>query len=277
MKQWIFAVLLAKILVLGTVGQAVGASLAPEHEMQRLLLVADESIKSMEYGKAKSALDKIGELAIDPEVKYFYFKGLVDANSGERNMARDALVEYVNRAGSDGEYYEKALRLITELESETTESASTSKSEIDWSQVVTSENDQYLAGLRKLYLTNNDEKALLEHINSLLKANVYVPGRIRHLNQNEGRVFRISANSKDEVVVQETDYTQSGNASHSLSRLAVFGVDPYIKSDCNTDHRECWLWHPVETQEKWIVIADNKEALGELTRAMTALIRLLQK
>ncbi|OZG72569.1 hypothetical protein BTA51_15780 [Hahella sp. CCB-MM4] len=276
MKQWIFAVLLAEILVLGTAGQAVSATLAPEHEMQRLLLVADESIKSMDYGKAKSALDRIGELAIDPEVKYFYFKGLVDANSGEREAARDALVEYVNRAGSEGEYYEKALRMITELDTERAESTPANKPEIDWSQVVTSENDQYLAELKKLYLTNSDEKAVLEHINSILKENVYVSGRIRHLDKNEGRVFRISTNSKDELVVQETDYTKSGNASHTLSRLPVFGVDPYVQSDCNFERRECWLWHPVD-KDKWIVIADNQEALGELSRAMTALIRLLQK
>ncbi|WP_020407692.1 hypothetical protein [Hahella ganghwensis] len=275
MKQWIIAVLLAKALMFGAAGQVMGATLAPEHEMQRLLLVADESIKTLDYADAKSALDKIAELSIEPEVSYFYFKGLVDANYGENDSAANALVEYVNRAGNEGEYYEQALRLITDLENK--KAASTTKSDIDWSQVISSENDQYLASLKKLYLTSSDKNALVEHINGILKANVYVPGRIRHLDKNEGRVFRISTNSQDELVVQETDYTQSGNANHTLSRMGVFGVDPYVGSDCNFDRRECWLWHPVESQDKWIVITDNQKALSELSRAMTALIRQLQK
>ncbi len=273
MKQWILAV----VVIFGFIESGMAASLAPEHEMQRLLIIADENIRAENYVAAKDALDKISVLKLEPEVRYYYFQGLVEAHAGNLQAAEDALVDYVNKAGSEAKYYEAALRKITELGSDASGRPSEPKSDIDWSQVVVSQNDQYLANLKRLYLTNSDTKALLEHINGILAANVFVAGRLRNLNENEGVHYRISTNSNNEIVVQTTDYTNPANASHNLNRLGVFGIDPYIRTDCNFDRRECWLKHPVEPEEKWIVIAENQAALQELTRAMTQLVRMLQK
>ena len=273
MKQWILAV----VVFFGLIESGMAASLAPEHEMQRLLMIADESIRAERYETAKEALTKISALKIEPEVRYFYFQGLVEAHDGNTEAAENALVDYVNKAGSEAEYYQTALHMITELGNETADKPKEPKSDIDWSQVVVSQNDQYLANLKRLYLTTDDTKALLEHINSILAANVFVSGRIRNLNENEGVHYRVSANSKNEIVVQATDYSDPANVSHTLNRLGVFGVDPYMRSDCDFSRRTCWLKHPVEPQEKWIVIGENQAALQELTRAMTQLVRTLQK
>jgi len=272
MKQWILAV----VVFFGLIELGMAASLAPEHEMRRLLIVADESIRAERYGTAKDALSKISALKIAPDVRYFYFQGLVEAHEGNAGAAENALVDYVNKAGSEAEYYQSALHMITELGNETSGKPKEPKSDIDWSQVVVSQNDQYLANLKRLYLTNDDTEALEEHINGILAANVFVPGRIRNLNENEGVHYRVSANAKNDIVVQITDYSDPANASHSLNRLGVFGVDPYVRTDCDYSRHACWLRHPIEPQEKWIVIGENQAALQELTKAMTQLIRILQ-
>ncbi|AZZ91115.1 tetratricopeptide repeat protein [Hahella sp. KA22] len=264
------------ILALSFACQANADSLAPEHEMRRLLFVAEESIEAERFAQAQEALDKVAELNITPTVQYYFYRGRVAMKSGEYEKAREAFVRYVNLAGSDGDYYEESLRAITRLDDQLKPPKQTAEStSIDWSKVVENGSGEYLQKLRGLYLAGSDQSALVQHINSLLAANVYIPSRIRKLNEEEGIVYRVSVNSRNEIVLQETNYL-SANVSHNVSRFKVFGVDPYVRTGCDLNQRACWLWNPENQDEKWLMITENKSAVDELSRAMTELIKLLQ-
>jgi len=261
------------LLVLVQVWAINAANLAPEHELQRLLIVAKESLDANDNEQARSTLNKIDQLGIDPGIDYFYFLGQLEANTGNRGTAKAALINYVNQAGKEGEYYQRALRLITSVENEVEDQA-TKPASVDMGDVLVSEGDEYINRLQRLYLTNQPIQALTEHVNSILAENVYVPGRIRRPGTNEGLIYKVSTNSIQELVVQESDY-RSERPGHSMQRLPVFGVDPYINSDCDSISRSCWLYHPLD-QRRWITIAERPAALAELSKALTQLIRQLQ-
>jgi hypothetical protein len=255
---------------------AVHAStLAPEHELQRLLIVARESLQAADNAQTREALKRIEELGIDAGANYYFYLGQLEANSGNRDAANTALIEYVNRAGSEGEFYQRALRLITKLEQ--TKPAETALSDPkDLSGALTGERNQYIASLKKLYLTDNPEQALVEHINSILSENIFIPGRIRRPGSNEGLVYKVATNSLKELVIQESDYRKA-RPGHSMQSIPVYGVDPYLSGECDYNQRMCWLSHPLKSQQRWITIADNPSALTELSKALTQLIRQLQQ
>lgn len=262
------------IIIAVQVWSGVASSLAPEHELQRLLIIAKENLDAEDDAKARQALERIVALDIDAGANYYFYLGKLEANSGNIEAATSALIEYVNRSGSEGEYYDRSLRLITQLEqSVVPESAPAQQNTRN--VALTGEREQYVTRLKTLYLTDNTEQALLDHINSILVDNVYVPGRIRRPGINEGLVYKVSVNSLNEVVVQESDY-RKGRYGHSMQSLPVFGVDPYLRSDCDNNLRMCWLSHPLENRDRWITIADNPTALNELSKALTNLIRQLQ-
>ena len=256
------------------VWSGLASSLAPEHELQRLLIIAKENLETENDSKAREALERVQALQIDAGANYYFYLGQIEANDGNNEAATNALAEYVNRAGSEGEYYERALRLVTAIEQEA-ESNVVPVQPKDQQVALTGEREQYSARLKRLYLTENLQQALLDHINSILIDNVYVPGRIRHPGKNEGLMYKVSVSSQGEVVVQESDF-RGGRNGHSMQSLPVFGVDPYIESDCDSNSRQCWLNHPLENQDRWITIADNPNALTELSKALTQLIRQLQ-
>ncbi len=262
------------VLLSMLIGIAQAASLAPEHELQRLLIVAKESINSADFNTTRTVLDKIEALGIDPGADYHYYLGQLEANTGNLQAASDAFINYVNAAGSEGQYYQTSLRMITQLERQQ-EAAKPQAPPEDISDLLVGEGDQYLSQLRQLYLAKDDISALIEHINGLLAANVYVPGRIRYVGSKEGIVYKITTNAQQELVVQESDYLDE-RPDHNLFRISVYGVDPYLRSECDFNQRRCWLNHPIERQNHWITIADNQEALTELAKAMTQLIRRLQ-
>ena len=233
-----------------------------------------ESLAGGDYLVAREAMEKIDELPVSPGTDYFFYRGQLEVNAENDHEANAALVIYVNKAGREGEYYQQALRLITALEQRKILDSDTSARLAEAGQI-SGDGEDYMAQLQKLYLTQSPVRALTEHINSILAENTFVPGRIRHPGLNEGLVYKVSVNSVREVVVQESDYRRT-TPGHNMRRAVVYGVDPYIANECDYDRRMCWLYHPVEKQERWITIADNKEALTELSRAMTQLIRQLQ-
>jgi len=268
--------LIFTLTIMMQAGYGVATNLAPEHELERLMIVAKESLVAGNYGVAREALDSIENLNADPGVDYLFYRGQLEAKSENNAEASAALVSYVNEAGKGGEYYQSALRLITLLEQrKLSEQNATTAASTEADQTLQSESQNYLSQLQELYLSQSPVRALTEHINSILAENIFVPGRLRHPQVNEGLVYKVSINSAKEVVVQESDYRLQ-IPGHSMRRAAVFGVDPYVAGECDVTLRMCWIYHPVEKQERWITIADNSDALRELSKAMSQLIRQLQ-
>jgi len=58
--------------------------------------------------------------------------------------------------------------------------------------------------------------------------------------------------------------------------FSVYGVDPYIAYQCNARASNCWLMHPV-SNDRWLQVLDNREAAGEIAKALSELIKQMQK
>ncbi len=58
--------------------------------------------------------------------------------------------------------------------------------------------------------------------------------------------------------------------------MDVYGVDPFIKYNCDYDRYICWLYHPINQHDRWILLDRNDDAAKELSEAMGRLIQSVQ-
>ena len=103
--------MLASLLMAGQV-----SALEPEHETRRLMLATEEAVSSESWGEAGEYLNRLQQLEGEKPANYFYFRGRVMLESDHYNEAQAALEKYVSLAGSEGEHYTDALKLITNVE-----------------------------------------------------------------------------------------------------------------------------------------------------------------
>ncbi len=153
------------------------AALSPEIEADRLVLATRTYLDQGNVSRAAQSLEKMEQLKTELPAEYFFYKGQVAWHGKESAAARSALEEYVQRAGREGEYYQKALVLLTEIEefsAETGTPASAGEANIQWQRQGV-HSDEYVERLRKLYLKDQAKDALVEHINSLLATKPFRP------------------------------------------------------------------------------------------------------
>lgn len=254
-------------------------SLQAEHEADRLLLATEEALADNNYSQAEEHLNAIRQLGITPppEYEFFYGKLLHHRNNGTR--ARSHLENYVNRTGRDGEYYRDALNLITEIERERSgqstadNTASSGTSEIGWSR----SSQEYIDRIKELYETDDAIQALSLHVNNLLKFYAYgreeVVAGSRRLSQPTRHKIQVGENGK------LISFNRAGATEEAPVReesFSVYGVDPYIAYQCNARASNCWLMHPV-SNDRWLQVLDNREAAGEIAKALSELIKQMQK
>ncbi len=98
------------------------------------------------------------------------------------------------------------------------------------------------------------------------------------LKQKEAKkgVQYVLSLSGNELQLQEKRYDKAGAPTLLVSRMDVFGVDPFVKYSCDFDRYVCWLYHPVNQYDRWILIDRNEAAVKELSEAMSRLIKSLQ-
>lgn len=285
-QDWVKAVVLG--LSLGLPVSSAAEDLAPEFEMERLGLLMEEQLAADDFSGVRGTLDAMQALEAELPADYQYYRALVAFEARDNVTARDHLVRYVNQAGREGKYYEQALKFISSAEKEirsATAEAKVSAVQPDAqpnpfqtreSILQADERRAYLEGLRSLYLRQNDREALLDHLNALLTANPYVPGRIVDLNRRLGVYYRVSVSGRDTLVLQRSEYAENGQVDIQMDRTSVFGINPYVESDCDFPRRQCWVSHPVRASEHWLVLMDRPEVAREIAQALSYLILELQ-
>src|SRR5690554_2041562 len=97
---------------------AQGQSLAPEHEIRRLMLATEEAVAAERWGEASEYLNRLQKMDSEKPADYFFYRGRAMLQAGHLNEARAALEAYVGRAGVDGQHYQQSLKLITDIEKE---------------------------------------------------------------------------------------------------------------------------------------------------------------
>ncbi|MFD2229006.1 hypothetical protein [Alkalimarinus sediminis] len=264
--------LLAFFILIPALSLATG--LPPEHEAKRLLLAVQHSIDSQQWVKAEQQLKAITALEVPLPEKFHYMHGQVLFHQAEYELAQKSLEIYVLQAGEEGEFYIQALEMITaadEKKREVVVEKPVKKSDL----TLEKSKDAYLDGLKALYLTDSAIDALVLRINSILSTHPYQGVRVIQKDANKGAKYRISVVGK-QLQVQEKKYARDGSPTLLVSKMDMFGVDPFVKFGCDYERYICWLYHPVNQFDRWILIDRDKSAAKELSEAMARLIRLLQ-
>lgn len=260
-------------------------ALPPEHEVQRLLLSASKALDSDSMDKAAQQLERIQKLEIEPPSIYYYYQGRVFHHQKRYIEAKSMLETYVVRVGADGEHYSAALDMITvgeeSLEAEDKiskendpQSSAKPLTNIQWKP---QSSDDYLSSLRQQYLANNDIDALRLHINSLLKDNAFHGSRLKTKGQKKGTEYSVDISSQRELLIKEKDYRGKSGPRLDVRKMDVYGIDPLIQYGCDYNQFVCWLYHPVNDRQRWILLDRNDQAAQDVSKAMSRLIRLLQK
>jgi len=256
--------------------QTTGNALQPIHEADRLIMAAEESIEDNNFPDAERYLQKAGELGIELPAGYDFLYGKIFFRNGDFAKANERLEKYVTREGNEGHYYREALSLITTIEKKSDNNpesiSGTPKSEIKWS----SKNDSYLQKISRQQGNENLTAALTSHINQLLKqhsvGNRKILAASRTITPSN---HTIKTSSKGEVI-SINQYGSNKKSPIKEDRFPVYGIDPYVSFECPQSTASCWIVHPI-TEKRWLQITEDKDTASELAKALTQLIRQMQK
>ncbi len=139
------------------------------------------------------------------------------------------------------------------------------------------EQAAYLDGLKRLYLTDNERQALLAHSNALLETYALRAGYQVGQAQRQDLLYHFSVGGAGELVLREETRGAQGTAiAVRNQRVAVFGIDPFIRYECPTGGIRCVLFNPADGSPLLSILRDHQGA-GELAKALSFLIRNVQK
>jgi len=253
-------------------------ALAPEHETRRLMLATEEAVAAESWGEAGEYLNRLQQLEGTKPADYFYYRGRVMLQAGHLNEAQSALEAYVTAAGAEGSHYQKALKLITDVEKARKERAvapTNGNGEASKVAVIEPAGDQQMASLRKLYLVNSDQEALELHMNSLLEVAGWRENQtIVQVDEPADVSYRIRAET-NAVNVQEIRRDNEGRMVRTTQTMSVFGVNPQVEWACEPATTTCWVYDPRDGS-RMMQLALDREQTREIARTFGRLIRNLQ-
>lgn len=269
-------VALASLLVCTGAG---ATSLAPEHEVRRLMLAAEEAVDSGNWGEAGEYLNSLQRLEGEKPVDYYFFRGRVMQESSHLNEAQSALEAYVARAGAEGAHYQESLQRITAIEKARKESSRKNLSQAEQSEpvaIIEPSNQQSLEDLRSLYLVNSDQEALTLHLNSLLDlAGWREDQRIVRLDVPADVSYRIAA-AENRIEIQESTRESDDRTLKNTQSIEVYGVSPQVEWDCQAGAASaCWVYDPRDGS-RLMKLAPTRDRAEEIAWALGRLIKTLQ-
>lgn len=139
------------------------------------------------------------------------------------------------------------------------------------------EQARYLAELKRLYLTQDERKALLAHSNTLLDTYALRAAyQVGQAQRNDLR-YQLSVSAPGELLVRQEVRAEKGmDMTVSNQRLSVFGLDPYIRYECPATGIVCVLQNPADGRP-WLRVLRDHQGAAELAKAISFLIRNMQK
>lgn len=252
-------------------------ALAPEHETRRLMLATEEAVATERWGEAGEYLNRLQQLEGAKPADYFFYRGRVMHQAGHLNEAQSALEAYVESAGTDGSHYQKALKLITEVEKVRKQQAALQNGNGESSKVAVIEpaGDQKMASLRKLYLASSDREALTLHLNSLLEVAGWREDQtIVQLDEPADVEYRVRAESSA-INLQEIRRDADGRMVRTTQNLSVYGVNPQVEWGCEAAATTCWVYDPRDGS-RLLQLSLDRAQTQEIARTLGKLIRNLQ-
>lgn len=256
-------------------GQAA-AALAPEHETRRLMLAIEDSVAAESWGEASEYLNRLQLLETEKPADYHYYRGRVMLQSSHFNEAQAALDAYVTKAGAEGSHYQDALKLITGIERARKEKAKVTKTG-DGARVAVIEpaEDKNSESLRKLYLADTDQEALILHLNSLLGVAGWRQDQaVVHLDKPADIEYRLSS-AGDVISVQQIQRNSTGEITQTTRQVPVLGVNPKIEWGCEPAVATCWVYDPRDGS-RLFQLSPKRGQVEEIAQTLGKLIRNIQ-
>ncbi|WP_233282026.1 hypothetical protein [Pseudomonas mangiferae] len=140
-----------------------------------------------------------------------------------------------------------------------------------------SEQQRYIAGLKRLYLTGDERRALLEHCNSLLGTYALRAGYQVGQPQRDDLSYRLSVGHPGELLAREEQRAEHGTRlAVRTERLSVFGLDPFIRYECPQSGITCTFYNPADGSP-WLRTVRDLKGAEELAKALSFLVRNVQK
>lgn len=279
MRVW----LAASLLVLSS---PLAQALPADMEADRLVLAAEEKIAQQDFEGARQYLERVGPLKAEPRPDFFYLFGQVKQHDGDLPGAEKQLSQYVSKTGREGEHYEEALRLLTQIEeqlrSQKDVAAGRDKAgdlKAAGIEASDTEGKAYDDQVRKLYPAASLQDSLVTHINSLLRSYIYLEGKIKNPDTSNRESYSLSVKAPSEILVTRNvrdSAVNNGQASLSVVKINAFGVSPFVSYRCSGVTDSCLLQNPA-SGEAWIRIANDEKAAKDLSTALTRLIKALQR
>ncbi|WP_227714361.1 hypothetical protein [Marinobacter sp. 1-4A] len=270
-RQMVKVAVMASALMAGQV-----AALAPEHEARRLMLAIEEAVTEESWGEAGEYLNRLQLLEAEKPVDYHYYRGKVMLQSSHFNEAQSALEAYVTKAGTEGEHYQDALKLLTNIERARKAKAQAPQTSSDTKiAVIEPAGDSRLESLRKLYLADSDREALVLHLNSLLGTAAWREDQgVVRLDKRPDIEYRVNV-SGNAIAVQEIKRNSAGGATRTTAQVQVFGVNPQVEWGCEPAVATCWVYDPRDGS-RLFQLAPNRTQVEEVAQTLGKLIRNLQ-
>jgi hypothetical protein len=272
-------------------------ALTPIEEADRLLSAAEQAFADDNRQQADEYLSDalLLGIALPPEFNFLYGKLLVQQNNGTE--ARRYLEQYIGDDSTDNRYYREALSLIAQIEkqNQTTTSSQATASPLTRSQAVGPQSNNprqsgkrnavisrvdsdglpYVDHIQQLYKAETTASALTQHLNNLLKFYAFGDERVV-ASTRSGKPSRHKIQFSSEGEIISFNKVGAANAPYTEDRFSVYGVNPHISFQCRAATSSCWLYHPI-TSQRWLQIVRNEDVALEISKALSQLIRDLQK
>ncbi|OUS30642.1 hypothetical protein A9Q99_05510 [Gammaproteobacteria bacterium 45_16_T64] len=265
-------------------------ALAPEIEADRLVLAGKSKIAMKDFAAARVYLDRVEPLGIKPSNEFHWLLGQVLFNEGQYVGAKKRVEQYVESGGKEAEYYEAALLLLTDIETQLADKQAdiatkekTREFAKDWEEKVSllesNPGSVYDAKVNQLYLGADLTSSLVSHINSLLKSYVFIEGKVKNQETADHMSYSVSVSSSGDILLTTKDVKvgkRSAASAIKVSRLNAFGVNPHIGYRCSKAADSCTLLNPADNTD-WMRVAKDDVAVKEIAKAFGRLIKSIQR
>lgn len=256
-----------------------GTSLAPEHEVRRLMLATEEAVDGGNWGEAGEYLNRLQGLEGDKPADYYYFRGRVMQQSDHFNEAQSALEAYVAKAGSEGTHYQDSLKRITAIEKARKERSRKDQNRSAQNEpvaIIEPADSQAVGDLKRLYLVDSDREALTLHLNSLLDlAGWRADQRVVRLDVPADISYRIAA-GENLIEIQESEREGEQRITKNTKAIEVYGISPQVEWDCQAaPAATCWIYDPRDGS-RLLKLGPDRNRAEDIASTLGRLIKTLQ-
>lgn len=265
-------------------------ALPPEIEADRLVLAGKSKIAEKDFAAARGYLDRVEPLGIKPSNEFHWLLGQVLFHEGQYKEAKERIEQYVEGGDKAAEYYEPALLMLTEIETQLEDKKAqivtkekTREFAKQWEEKVSlpeaKPGDAYDAKVNALYLGENLTSSLVSHINGLLRSYVFIEGKVKNTSTADHLRYSVSVSSSGDIILTKKDVKigkKKAASSINVSRLNAFGVNPAVTYRCSKATDSCTVLNPVDGAG-WVRVAKDDAGAKEIAKAFGRLIKSIQR